>query len=93
MTDDLHGTGLRGDGPGGPPPKTFDLVTTAQVERTYVVQAKTEEQAKDRLHIHLKDPDALAPGVVAEQGERQIDATPQRIKPKKSKPVAATPPA
>lgn len=62
------------------PPKTFEVVTTAQVERTYVVEAKDEEQAHARLHAHLKDPDALREGVVVEK--KQVDATSQRIKAK-----------
>jgi hypothetical protein len=62
----------------GVPPKTFEIVTTAQVERTYTVQAKDEEQARARLRTHLSDPDMLRDGVVSEP--KQIDATPQRIK-------------
>lgn len=84
---------LRTDQPAGPPPKTFTIVTTAQVERTYVIQAKDEEQAKDRLHVHLKDADSLAPGIVAEQGDNQVDATPQRIKPKRAPKTETPPPA
>lgn len=64
----------------GVPAKTFDVVTTAQVERTYKVQAKDVEQAQARLRQHLKDPDMLRDGVVVEQHDKQIDATPQRIK-------------
>lgn len=62
------------------PPKTFEVVTTAQVERTYVVQAKDVEQAQARLRTHLKDPDMLRDGVVVEQPAKQVDTTPQRIK-------------
>jgi hypothetical protein len=62
------------------PPKTFEIVTTAQVERTYKVQAKDEEQARARLRTHLSDPDMLRDGVVVEQRDKQADATPQRIK-------------
>jgi hypothetical protein len=62
------------------PAKTFEVVTTAQVERTYVVQAKDTEQAQARLRQHLKDPDMLRDGVVVEQSKRQQDVTPQRIK-------------
>jgi hypothetical protein len=64
----------------GFPPKTFEIVTTAQVERTYTVQAKDEEQARARLRTHLSDPDMLREGVVEERRDLQIDATPQRIK-------------
>ena len=60
------------------PPKTFDIVTTAQVERTYTVQAKDEDQARARLRQHLTDPDMLREGVIVEG--KQVDATPQRIK-------------
>lgn len=66
--------------PTAPPSKTFTVITTAQVERTYTVQAKDEEQAHARLHAHLKDPDALREGVVVET--KQTDATAQRIKAK-----------
>jgi hypothetical protein len=59
-------------------PKTFEIVTTAQVERTYTVQAKDVEQARARLRTHLSDPDMLRDGVVGEP--KQIDTTPQRIK-------------
>jgi hypothetical protein len=62
----------------GFPSKTFEIVTTAQVERTYKVQAKDEEQARARLRTHLSDPDMLRDGVVSEP--KQVDATPQRIK-------------
>lgn len=62
----------------GTPPKTFQIVTTAQVERIYVVQAKDEEQARARLRTHLGDPEMLRDGVVAQT--KQIDTTPQRIK-------------
>jgi hypothetical protein len=63
-----------------PASKTFEIVTTAQVERTYKVQAKDEEQARARLRTHLSDPYMLRDGVVVEQREKQADATPQRIK-------------
>jgi hypothetical protein len=62
------------------PRELFSVVTTAQVERTYKVQAKDEEQARARLRTHLSDPDMLRDGVVVEQREKQADATPQRIK-------------
>lgn len=64
------------------PPKTFTIVTTAQVERTYVVQAKDIGQAQARLRTHLQDPDMLRDGVVVEQHSKQVDTTPQRIKAK-----------
>lgn len=66
------------------PPKTFEIVTTAQVERTYTVEAKDIEQAQARLRTHLKDPEMLREGVIREQAAKQIDATPQRIKPTKA---------
>lgn len=75
MTDDTQIVGV--------PPKTFEIVTTAQVERTYTVQAANQEQAQTRLRTHLKDPEMLRDGVVTEQTDRQIDTTPQRIKPAK----------
>jgi hypothetical protein len=59
-------------------PKTFTLTTTAQVERTYTVQATDLEQAQARLRTHLKDPDMLRDGVISYG--KQVDATPQRIK-------------
>lgn len=62
------------------PPKAFEVVTTAQVERTYSVQASTEEQAQARLRTHLKDPDMLREDVVVEKPSKQTDVTPQRIK-------------
>ena len=58
--------------------KTFNIVTTAQVERTYTVQAKDGDQARARLRQHLTDPDMLREGVIVEG--KQVDATPQRIK-------------
>lgn len=61
-------------------PKTYELVTTAQVERTYVVQASNLDQAQARLRTHLKDPEMLRDGVVVEQASKQRDATPQRLK-------------
>lgn len=64
----------------GLPPKTFEITTTAQVERTYTVQAKDREQAETRLRTHLKDPEMLRDHVVVEQASKQRDATPQRIK-------------
>jgi hypothetical protein len=64
----------------GFPSKTFEIVTTAQVERTYTVQAKDEEQARARLRTHLSDADMLRDGVVVEARDKQVDATPQRIK-------------
>lgn len=65
----------------GTPPKSFEIVTTAQVERTYMVQAKDVEQAQARLRTHLKDPEMLREGVIREQTAKQVDATTQRIKP------------
>lgn len=61
-------------------PDTFEIVTTAQVERIYHVEAKDEEQAKARLKVHLKDPETLREGIVAEQVERQKDTTTQQMK-------------
>jgi len=68
--------------PGQPSPKTFEIVTTAQVERTYTVQASDEPQARTRLRTFLSDPAMLRDGVVTEG--KQVDATPQRIKGAKS---------
>jgi hypothetical protein len=75
-TSNVNTTG----GPSSIPSKTFTLTTTAQVERTYTVQAKDEDQARARLRTHLADPDMLRDGVVVEQTAKQVDATPQRIK-------------
>lgn len=63
-----------------PPPKTHTLMTTAQVERTYTVQADNEEQARARLRTHFKDPMLLREGIVKELTDKQTDSTPQRIK-------------
>jgi hypothetical protein len=71
MTDEAHGT---------PPQQRIAVTTTAQVERTYYVEAEHDEQARDRLRSHLKDPGMLRHGVVDERRGQQIDATPQRIK-------------
>jgi hypothetical protein len=57
-----------------------EITTTAQVERTYLVQGATPEQAHDRLRAHLKDAAALREGLVVELRDKQIDATPQRVK-------------
>jgi hypothetical protein len=62
------------------PAKTFEIVTTAQVERTYIVQADDVQQAQARLRTYLKDADMLREGVVVEKRDKQIDSTPQRIK-------------
>jgi hypothetical protein len=76
-----------------PEPKSHTLTTTAQVERTYVVQAPTEEKARDRLRTHFKDPELLREGVVTEKPEKQTDTTPQRIKAINGKTVKETIPA
>lgn len=58
----------------------FEITTTAQVERVYVVQGSNEDQAHTRLRAHLKDADSLREGLVVEQADKQIDATPQKVK-------------
>lgn len=63
-----------------PKEKTHELVTTAQVERTYTVLADTEEQARDRLRTHFKDAGMLREGIVTEQNDKQLDSSAQRIK-------------
>lgn len=61
-------------------PNLIAVTTTAQVERTYYVEADNDEQARTRLHSYLKDPEMLRRGVVAEMRDLQVDSTPQRIK-------------
>jgi hypothetical protein len=82
--------------PTGPPPKTFEVVTTAQTERRFIVQAKDEEQAKARWKVHNKDSETLREGIVVEADE-QIDTTPRQIRevhpyPRPQQPSAPTTP-
>lgn len=76
----------------------FKITTTAQVERTYEVQADNEAQARTRIRQYISDPTSLAEGVISAPEAK--DVTPERIKtavkpkaPKKTaaKPAAATP--
>lgn len=59
---------------------SFEIVTTAQVERTYIVVASDEDQAHKRLRTFLKDPDMLREGLVIEQPDKQADKTTQKVK-------------
>lgn len=70
--------------------KEFEITTTAQVERTYVVKGGDDDQAHTRLRSYLKDADALREGVVVEQEDKRKDTTPQRIN--GSKPIVGKPP-
>lgn len=58
----------------------YEITTTAQVERTYKVQAGDEDTAHKRLRRHLEDPESLREGLVALVEDSQIDFTPQRVK-------------
>jgi len=55
----------------------YEVTTTAQVERTYVVQAEDEDQAKKRLRAHIADPEALRDGVVVFKGD--VNKTAEKI--------------
>jgi hypothetical protein len=57
----------------------FTLKTTAQVQRTFVVEADDQDQAKRRFTNYKHDPEAFAPGIIIEQADEQIDLTLQRI--------------
>jgi hypothetical protein len=57
----------------------FEVTTTAQVERTYVVEADDEEQAKKRLRTFIADADAVREGVVTKL-DQEVNTTPERIK-------------
>lgn len=61
-------------------PKRWEITTTAQVERTYHVEAKDAEQAHKRLRAYLADPDSLREGVVSRLDSRDKDTTPQKTK-------------
>lgn len=63
--------------------KEFEITTTAQVERTYVVKGDDDEQAHRRLRTWLADPDGVREGLVVELPERQTDTTTQKVKEKK----------
>jgi hypothetical protein len=56
----------------------FEVTTTAQVERTYVVEAGDEEQAKKRLRTFIADADAVREGVVTKL-DNEVNTTPERI--------------
>lgn len=58
----------------------FDMTTTAQVERRYVVEAEDEEQAKKRLRSYLKDKEMVKEGVVVEKPEETTNTTTEQIK-------------
>jgi hypothetical protein len=64
-----------------PQPKTFEIKTTAQVERTYHVQATDADQAHKRLRSFLADPDAVREGVVVKL-DADRNATPEQKAPK-----------
>lgn len=58
----------------------FEITTSAQVERTYLVQGDSEEQAHARLRTWLKDSEMLRDGLVVELPEKQTDTTPQKVR-------------
>jgi hypothetical protein len=70
------------------PPKTHEIKTTAQVERTYTVEGENEEQAYKRLRTWLADREALRPGLVQEKNDEQRDSKPQRVTAINGKPVS-----
>lgn len=57
----------------------FEITTTAQVERSYVVEAEDEEQAKKRLRTWIADAEAVRDGVVTKLAH-EVNTTPERIK-------------
>lgn len=57
----------------------FEIKTTAQVERTYIVEASDDAQAKKRLRTFIADADALRAGVVQPLAA-VVNTTPERIK-------------
>lgn len=59
--------------------KTFNLTTSAQVERSYVVKATSKEQAHARLKAFMGDPDAVREGIVHPQA-KLVNKTPEKIK-------------
>jgi hypothetical protein len=63
----------------GTPPTKWEIVTTAQVERTYHVVADTAELAHARLRQWLKDRDGMRPELVTLLA-KEHDATPQKVK-------------
>lgn len=71
-----------------PPDSEFNLITTAQVERTYVVKAQNEEQARTRLRTHMKDPEMLREGIVTKLPQDK-NTTPEKIKRAEPKPKPA----
>jgi hypothetical protein len=76
-----------------PPTKRFECVTTAQVERTYIVEAKDEDQARARLKTHMKDSEQQREGIV-EKLDMDKNTTTERITRIKTTPGVrdATPP-
>lgn len=71
--------------------KDYEVTTTAQVERTFIVKGENDEQAHDRLRIYLKDSGVLREGLVIEQPERDKDTTNRKITNVKPLPAAKTP--
>jgi hypothetical protein len=58
----------------------FLVTTSAQVERTYAVEADNEDQAKKRLRTHMSDPGMLRDGVVKLDHDSLKNVTPEKIK-------------
>lgn len=58
----------------------FRLTSTSQVERTYVIEAADEEQAKKRFTTWKHDPEAFASGIVVIDDSATKDATTQQIR-------------
>lgn len=58
--------------------QTYRITTTAQTERTYDVVAADEEQARNRVRVHIKDADLLREGLVTQLPEL-LDTTSQKI--------------
>lgn len=63
----------------GEPQKKWAIVTSAQVERVYVVVADDAELAHQRLRQYLKDADALRPELVTKLPEEH-NVTPEKVK-------------
>lgn len=70
----------------------FELTTTAQVKRSYTVEADDDDQARKRLRTHFNDPGMLREGLVTELPDKQSDTTTQRIIEINGKPVKDTVP-
>lgn len=58
----------------------FLLVTSAQVERTYTVEADNEDQARKRLRNHMSDAGMLREGIVKLDQNSLKNVTPEKIK-------------